>query len=312
MNTNLSPPRRGFLVARSDVVDRTTCQVPRIDSIMRPSLMMGEPQMEMGVHKQKLPKVSSPFKEKKEKLSPRKSTFGVTLSSSFKDKCSVNSLSDADSSSTTLSTDETSPTSTSTTRRVRFQRDKHSGRVIGSPLPTQKKELTLYEIKQTWWTRTELRKCRERAQDLCREILENDLDYKMAVVRVLSRCGADHKPNIEAYPYYEQIFQGNSDEQNQSLVDEAEDLKKIIDCADTARGLEKRLLNVMEVPFYRHKRSVQAVLDTQSKMREKGYPFADMEREIASRYRRHCKYATKFASMIAECDGTAAGIRATI
>lgn len=262
----------------------------------------------MGIQKQKLPKVS-PRKEGKDRLTARKLPFSVGLTNSFHEKCSVNSLSDAESSSTTLISDETSPSPSHGTSRVRFKCDANSTRIVGYPMPARKKELTLYEIKQTWWTRTELRKCRERAQDMCRQMLDNELEYKLAVVRILSRCGADQKPNIEAYQFYEQIFDAA---QNQSLDDEAEDLKKIVDFADTARGLEKRMLNVMEVPFYRHKRSVQAVLDTQRKLREKEYSFIDMEREIASRYRRHCKYAATFACLVAECDATAAGIRAMI
>jgi hypothetical protein len=341
MNATLSPPRRGFLVARTEGLDRTTCdQAPRIDMIsMGSNLMMAEAP-HIGVPKQKLPHVT---------LSPRKAP-GKSFSSvdkpkapspssrnSFKEKCTMKALSllqlpssntdagsDADSSaSTERSSEPASPLSQQDEeleppfdrrkRRVSFQRDCHA-RITGKPMPTRKKELTLYEIKQTWWTRTELRKCRERAQETCRELLDTQIDYKLAMVRILRRCGAEHKPDIEAYRYYHQIFddQKNGSSATLSMIKEERDLRRVIENVDTARGLEKRLLNAMDVPFHRHKRSVVGVMETQARMREKECTFGETEQEIAARYRKHCQYAATWASIIAECDATAAGNRAMI
>lgn len=156
--------------------------------------------------------------------------------------------------------------------------------------------LTKEEINRCWWTKKELQKIRERAQESCRSYLSCRPDYRKAAVRMLERCGAQKKGYI---PELDPVL---DDEEN----DEDDDLSIMVD--GEARGLEKRLINAMNLPFYRHKRSICAVMDTQTRLRAMEPEFfsaTQKARLIASQYGLNSRYAAAWARAIADGDAKA-------
>jgi hypothetical protein len=249
-------------------------------------------------------------------------------------------------------------------RRVRFELDKN-GRIAGHYSDddnnndakhndmrgcsrAQPPPLTVADIKNTWWTRREIRRCRERAQDTCRYYLYNRPDYREAAIRILERCGAQKlgcdrphellrhsssRPSSIAPMVLRGAVLGAMDDANESAddapaastaavsttSDEDNDVRIVVD--SDARGLEKRLLNAMDLPFVRHKRSIRVVLDLQARLRSlsrerrKGSSASShavactvdqQARLIASLYSKYCRYAAAWAIQIAKGDATTA------
>ena len=185
-----------------------------------------------------------------------------------------------------------------THRRVRFASDTQ-GRVLAETMGSTKRELTLTEIKQTWWTRLELRKCRERAQDTCRFYMDCRPDYRAAAHRMLDRCGAQ---KTAAYSKLDDDGAANT-----IIYNASDDLELLTNAA--SRGLEKRIINAMNLPFHRHKRSIHSTLEAQQRLRhmDRGFFSSNQQsRLIASQYQQHARYAAVWAKVMASGDAAAA------
>lgn len=290
MNANLSPPRRGFSVApRDGAVPRQLELVPRLD-MLHLDVAAAEP---LGKKRQKLPPlVKSPrsriraavsnSKDKKEQHAQQ-----VDLYDFFGLPEPVYQINRGRNGS----------------KRVRFHRNDR-GRIVAVALGPQKKELTAVEMKKVWWSRTDLKRCRERAQEACRRIMTSCPEYKTRLVRMLDLCHAEHKIN----------FAENMAKLDLDTSVEHETLEEICaavvsDDGELTRGLEKRILNAMDVPFHRHRKSVQTVLAIQSCLDQQNSKHLSFERRamlIASQYQSSARYAVQWAQEIAMEDAKAA------
>ena len=89
--------------------------------------------------------------------------------------------------------------------------------------------------------------------------------------------------------------------------DDNEDIDLIVN--SDARGLERRILNAMELPIHRHKRSVEVALDTQRRLENvKHCDFFDADKRtrlIASQYGKSAEYAAAWARQTAQADARA-------
>jgi hypothetical protein len=158
-------------------------------------------------------------------------------------------------------------------------------------------ELTKEDIKNAWWTRRELRDCRERAQDTCRYFLRERPDFTKAAIRLLEICGAQRSDRCKKQ-------EGDSDTE----TDDDDEIVNIIIYGES-RGLEKRIINALNVPYCRHKHSINRALDTQKRLREMepGFFTNDQKtRLIASQYGLNARYAAMWARLVAAGDEKAA------
>jgi len=179
-------------------------------------------------------------------------------------------------------------------KRVHFACNKVTGG-IAEAIYHSKIVLTDKDIERAWLSRKELRNCRFRAQETCRFYLESRPDYQDALLRLLVRCGATP---TEEFVEEELLLHDTYHD------DEESDVSIIV--GSEARGLEKRLLNNMDLPFHRHKFSIEAALGTQQRLldlEEYNYFTADKRmRLIASQYGLCARYATTWARLIAVAD----------
>jgi hypothetical protein len=150
--------------------------------------------------------------------------------------------------------------------------------------------LTKEEIGTCWWTKKELLEIKEHANQICRFYMKERPKYKAAVLRTLERCGAHRTGNeLDIITVFD-ISESDEDDDISTLVD-----------GDT-RGLEKRMILSMILPFHRHKRSIHATLDTQKRLRaiDPAYFTSNQRvRLLATQYGLNAGYATKWAHKIA-------------
>lgn len=152
--------------------------------------------------------------------------------------------------------------------------------------------LTKDDITNNWWTKKELAEIKETANELCRFYLTERPSYKNAAIRLLMRCGAQkttHGDVLDIVPVFD-----NTD------FEEEDDVSTLVD-GDT-RGLEKRMILSMLLPFHRHKRSINSVLDSQKRLWaiDPTYFTNDQRmRLMATQYGLNAAYATKWAHKIA-------------
>ena len=291
MNANLSPLRRGFSVPRETPGNPQIEFMPRLDML---SLEKAEEQAKLlGKKRQKLPAIM--------KLSPR-SRIRVTT----KGKAAGSELEDfiLPSSTADLATSEKTDESMKPRRRINQKRGKRvhfhrneRGRIVVTALGPQKRELTAVETKKVWWSRNDLKRFRERAQEACRRIMNAELQYKSRLVYMLDHCGAEHKVDFD-----EGMAKLGLDRNlaNETLEEMCAAI--VSEDGELARGLEKRILNAMDVPFHRHRKSAQTVLAIQSCLDQQNAKHLSNDRKamlIASQYQISSQYAAVWAQEIA-------------
>lgn len=184
-----------------------------------------------------------------------------------------------------------------TCRKVHFECEEVTGDVIEYIIEP---EIVLgqEDLERAWFSRTDLRHCRLRAQETCRFYVLSRPDYQDAMLRLLVQCGAqstDEFLNKEMKKHRESFGAGDD-----------EDINLIVD--SEARGLEKRILNAMDLPFHRHKGSVEVALDTQRRLANVKHCDFDTDKRtrlIASQYSKSAEYATAWARRTAEVDALA-------
>lgn len=181
-------------------------------------------------------------------------------------------------------------------RRVHFLIDENGNIVNEYATMPDIHHYSKKDLKHCWWSKKDLQMIREQVQEACHFYLTCRPEYKMAAFRMLDRCGAQKS--------------GCSCELDPELSDgefnEEDDLSTLVDGG--ARGIEKRLINAMNLPFYRHKRCVSAVLNTQKRTRTLDQDILSAEqrvRLIALQYGLHSRYASVWARMIADGDANA-------
>ena len=184
-----------------------------------------------------------------------------------------------------------------TCRKVHFECEEVTGDVIEYIIEPEI-VLVQEDLDRAWFSRSDLRRCRLRAQETCGFYLLSRPDYQDAILRLLVQCGAqstDEFLNKEMEKHRE-LFGAGDDE----------DINLIVD--SEARGLEKRILNAMDLPFHRHKRSVEVALDTQRRLVNVKHCDFDTDKRtrlIASQYSKSAEYATSWARRTAEADAQA-------
>ena len=177
--------------------------------------------------------------------------------------------------------------------KVRFKTDKNGNIKPKNAEVPPNHYLTKEDIANNWWTKTELAEIKETANKLCRVYLKERSDYKNAVIRLLMRCGAQSTTNNE-------FLDISTEFENIELEDEENDVSTIVD-GDT-RGLEKRIILSMLLPFHRHKRSIHSLLDSQKRLWgiDPSYFTNDQRvRLLATQYALNAAYATKWSHTIA-------------
>lgn len=265
MNVTLSPPRRGFLTAPPPTKTRLKLLVKQQGAM--PGLTMRPEDVENHIRHKKLS--VSPGRRKL-----RPSPEGGSSSQKKKYLSSPSRLSRVFQKG----------------RHVRFQSDSLGADIVTELGPT-KKLLDFKEIEATWYSRLELRQCRMRAQDTVRYFLECRPDFRQAAYRMLERCGARKHLLMEDN---EDVIIGMSEEDDMQTLHSVE-----------SRGLEKRLINHMQLPYFRHKRSIQIVIDTQEKLRSTEIGFFNVvqrTRVISSQYINANRYASCWARKFASYD----------
>lgn len=179
--------------------------------------------------------------------------------------------------------------------RVRFRMDENGDILtdyITSHVPD---DIKCEDIQTSWWSKKELTEMKTRAKQYCRPFLYKRPDYRSAVIRMLLRCGTPRTgeiPKIDGYLEH-------------SESEEDEDLSTIVD--GMHRGLEKRMISIMNLPFHFHKRSICVVLDIQSRLRaiDPSCFTADQKSKmIATQYAVNARYAKEWARKIAEGDSS--------
>ena len=183
-------------------------------------------------------------------------------------------------------------------RKVHFKCDEVTGDIIEHIHETEIM-LETEDLDRAWLSRKDLRSCRLRAHETCRFFLFSRPDYQDSMLRLLVQCGAHP---TEAF--LEEELQKHHQE---FCEDSDKDVNLIV--GSEARGLEKRILNSMELPFHRHKRSIDAALDTQRRLTNlKHNEYFDTDKQtrlIASQYSKCTKYATIWARRVAQADAQA-------
>jgi hypothetical protein len=176
--------------------------------------------------------------------------------------------------------------------RVRFKKDEDGNiQQTFAEVPSHH-YLTKEDIANNWWTKKELVEIKETANELCRFYLTERPGYKNAVVRLLMRCGAQRTTHGDIFDIVS-VFENTE-------FEEEDDVSTLVD-GDT-RGLEKRMILSMLLPFHRHKRSINSLLDSQKRLWaiDPTYFTNDQRaRLIATQYGLNSAYATKWAHKIA-------------
>jgi hypothetical protein len=106
--------------------------------------------------------------------------------------------------------------------------------------------ITRDDIATNWWTKQEMFAIKEQINKVCCKIISEQKDYKNALIRLLIRCGAQRTGELL---HFDSLFDNTES-------DEDDDVSTLVD-GDT-RGLEKRIILSMLLPFHRHKRSIHA------------------------------------------------------
>lgn len=187
-------------------------------------------------------------------------------------------------------------------RKVHFELDEVTGDILEH---VHEPEIVLEQedLDRAWLSRKELRNCRCRAQETCRFYSLSRPDYQDAMLRFLVKCGAQPTEQFLGAEM-ELYFEDDSDESDK-------DVGMIV--GSEARGLEKRILNAMELPFHRHKHSIGVALDTQRRvlgLTTSNYFTNDKRaRLIASQYSACAKYAETWARLVAVADAQAVGLQ---
>ena len=145
---------------------------------------------------------------------------------------------------------------------------------------------------ENWWSKKELAEIKEAANELCRFFITERPSFKTAAIRLLMRCGAQKTTHGEILDT-DSVFEDTE-------FEEEEDVSTLVD-SDT-RGLEKRIIVSMLLPFHRHKRSINSVLDSQRRLWaiDPTYFTEDQRvRLLATQYGLNAAYAAKWAHKIA-------------
>lgn len=176
--------------------------------------------------------------------------------------------------------------------KVRFKTDEN-GNIFQAiaEVPTNH-YLTRNDITKSWWTKKELAEIKETANELCRFYLMERPGYKTAAIRLLMRCGAQKTTHCNVADIVP-VFQDTD-------FEEEDDVSTLVD-GDT-RGLEKRMILSMSLPFHRHKRSINSLLDSQKRLLAIDPTYFTLDQRVrllATQYGVNAAYATKWAHKIA-------------
>ena len=186
----------------------------------------------------------------------------------------------------------------STCRKVHFECEEVTGDVLEYKIEPEV-VLVQEDVESAWFSRKDLRQCRLRAQETCRFFLLSRPDYQDAMLRLLVKCGAQ--------PIVGSLEEEMKKYRESCCEDDNEDIDLIVN--SDARGLERRILNAMELPIHRHKRSVEVALDTQRRLENvKHCDFFDADKRtrlIASQYGKSAEYAAAWARQTAQADARA-------
>ena len=176
--------------------------------------------------------------------------------------------------------------------RVRFKTDEN-GSIFQTIAETPSNHyLTRNDIANNWWTKKELVDIKEAANELCRFCLMERPAYKTAVIRLLMRCGAQKTTHGNIADIVS-VFEDTD-------FEEEDDVSTLVD-GDT-RGLEKRMILSLLLPFQRHKRSINSLLDSQKRLWAIDPTYFTQEQRVrllATQYGLNAAYATKWAHKIA-------------
>jgi len=181
-------------------------------------------------------------------------------------------------------------------RKVHFERDEVTGDIV-EHMHEPEIVLEQEDLDRAWLSRKDLRNCRYRAQETCHFYSLSRPDYQDAMLRLLVKSGA--QPT-------EDFLQAEMEKHRDDFFDDEDDEDVNLIVNSEARGLEKRILNAMELPFHRHKRSIGIALDTQRRVLglAQGNSFTNDKRArlIASQYSACTKYAATWARLVAVAD----------
>jgi hypothetical protein len=280
MNVNVSPPRKGFCVIPNEKIRRIPFH--NVDFVLDScfSTQMRGPTKEFDVR-------NFPFREfhlsSEDERKEKQRAKNRTTKSKSKECSSLNGLGG-------FNLSFPPPRSG---MRVRFLLDEN-GDVL-----TEKIALKVHDgLKDednisSWLSKTELLEIKKRAKQFCRPFLSKRPDYRSAVVRMLVRCGAQRTGEISEQEY----------SLDHTESEEDEDLSTIVD--GMHRGLEKRMISALNLPFHTHKRSICVVVDIQSRLRAIGpssFTADQKARLIATQYAVNAQYAKEWARKIAQGD----------
>lgn len=151
------------------------------------------------------------------------------------------------------------------------------------------------DILSNWWRKTELNEIKKRAKQVCRPFLTKRPDYRAAIIRTLIRCGAQTTEEISEIEFLLDHTETEDDEDISTIVD------------GMHRGLEKRMILALNLPFHFHKRSIGVVLDIQSRLRDIDplcFNTDQKTRMIATQYAVNAQYAKEWARKIAQGDSS--------
>jgi hypothetical protein len=170
-------------------------------------------------------------------------------------------------------------------KQVRFQIDR-SGEIYEQVTVQSfaKHQLTTEDISNGWYSRMELRQMKADVPLECRELLQGLPHYYQAAVDV---CTVAARAN----------------DYESTLTEHIDSLLRVVD--GEVRGLERPLLYRLNLPRSPCKRIAAAVLSTQATIRTLATE-EDTEEEIAAliakQYRYNCKYAVRWALILAAGD----------
>jgi hypothetical protein len=175
--------------------------------------------------------------------------------------------------------------------------------------------LSTEDVKNLWWSRRELAISRERAQETCRVILSSgNPDFRNAAMRLLDACGAQrYDDNVRSSSSSSSCSSSSSSIASTISTEQSCDsttttttteddiaavLEKDARALFVARGLEKRIVNALNLPFHRHKKSIYVVLDTQDRletMRLGSFTKEQKMNLIANQYSLNARFAVVWA-----------------
>jgi hypothetical protein len=180
-------------------------------------------------------------------------------------------------------------------KSVRFCLDENGDMLTEHIALKTRDVLKVEENISGWFSKSELMEIKKKAKQFCRPFLSKRPDYKSAVIRMLIRCGAQMTGEISEI----ECFLENTESE------EDEDLSTIVD--GTHRGLEKKMISALNLPFHFHKRSICVVLDIQSRLRAidpSSFSADQKARLIATQYAVNAQYAKEWARKIAQGDSS--------